>query len=171
MRVSEGFKVCVVPPRTLARGLTRVSDSRASRFARHDPIPRRPRCIPGLISAEIGHRTRFCRLTRPSAGHLRWCGMAGRRLALEAAAWGKFRFSPFSYPRSPSAKGRLRSPCWMPIEQDFRVLHHDQGREILLSPWTVPSTNIVDVGSPPGLPIPDPATALAPEVPYGDERQ
>lgn len=66
-----------------------------------------------------------------------------------------------------------------PIEQDFRVLHHDrcfvtgfdQGREILLSPWTVPSTNNLAVGSPPGLPIPDPATALAPEVPYGDERQ
>jgi hypothetical protein len=79
---------------------------------------------------------------------------------------------------------------WYPIEQDFRVLHHDrcfgtgfdQGREILLSPWTVPSTNFIAVGSRPavaggyggqmpGLRIPDPAPGSNAEARHGDKRQ
>lgn len=32
------------------------------------------------------------------------------------------------------------SPC-TPCDHDFRVLDHDQGRELSCSPWTVPSTS------------------------------
>lgn len=104
MEVSVFCKVCAVPPRTLARGLNC-----------------RPRCIPGLISADIGHEAVFCRLARVCSRLRRSCS-AGQRLALWRTAWGKFRFSPLPFPASPSAKGRLRSPCWNPIDQDREML-------------------------------------------------
>jgi hypothetical protein len=174
MEVSDCCKVCAVPPRTLARGLKP-----------------RPRCIPGLISAEIRHRACFCRSAR-DRNQQGWSDTAGRRLALRRTAWGRILSPPLSFRtpplikgrlrsplETPSSRGRLRSPPCTPIDQDFRVLHHDrcfgtgfdQGREILLSPWTDPSTNIAAVGLRPGTCIPDPAPDGAREARHGFERQ
>jgi hypothetical protein len=148
-------KVCVVPPRTLARGLKC-----------------RPRCIPGLISAEIRHRACFCRSDR--AHDRSWSSpITVRRFDFGRTAWGIFRSPPLSLQTPPTAKGRCRSPACNPIDQDFRVLDHDQGREILLSPWTVPSTSLFEAGPQPGSCVPGPAGAppCFPEVHHGIERQ
>lgn len=144
MALLDCCKVCAVPPRTLARGLKR-----------------RPRCIPGLISADIRHRACFCRSAR--ACDRRWRSQTTvRRFVFKRTAWGIFRSPPLSCQAPPSGKGRLRSPACNPI---------DQGREMLLSPWTVPSTNIIAVGSRPGLRIPDPAFGSRQEGPHGLQRQ